>query len=636
MRTGERGVSVLTSLAGDLLFVDLTNREIRRQPCPPEVIRNFLGGRGLGDYLLLKLLDGAVGPLDPGNVLVFAAGLLGGSRMITTGRLHITARSPLTGLLGTSNGGGYFGAELKACGILALIITGRADKPVFINIRDQEVTIEDAAGLWGMMTREARARIRELTGDPLTRVAVIGPTGERLSPLGAIMTEDGHAAGRTGMGAVMGSKNLKAVAVRRSSSRKSTASPAAVAAVKAYLEQCRKHPSWEEWTTVGSSASVSWTDRMGASGARNYSQVTFPGVETACGSSFGDLVLKYHSCYNCPVHCRAIMRLDRGKYRGFVGERGEYEPLSSWGPRCGNADGQASVYLCNLCDEYGIDNLGTGNIVAFAIDLYERGILTPEDTGGLELTWGNTGAMEALLRQIAEGSSPLGEVLSKGMKRAAELIGRGAERYAYTVKGLSLTIMDPRGFKGSALAYAINSRGGDFSMVYPKPEYTYTPEEALEAYGTARVADRLSEEGKPLMVKECSTASAVIDSLGICKIPAFGILCDFKLTGAAGVLTAFLGETVTGEELHLIGERIVTAERLLNFRFGATGQDDTLPEKFLTEPIPEGPCKGSVVQLKPMLREFYHLMGWEEDGSVGRARAVELGLAELEGSGGRL
>ncbi len=620
------------NLAGDLVLIDLTTQEITRKPCPGEVIRSYLGGRGLSAYLLLKHLGPHVEPLDPENILIFASGLLGGSRMITTGRLHVGARSPLTGLIGISNGGGAFAAELKACGILALIVTGRAERPVFINIRGDRITIEDAGTVWGLKTGEARQRIRELAGDDLAKVIVIGPAGENLSALGCLMTDVGHAAGRTGMGAVMGSKNLKAVAVRKTEPYKSDVPEAAVAAVKEYISRLKSLPCWEMWSTTGSSTWLTWTDELGASGAKNYRQVTFEGVKTACGSHYRDLVVKRHACYNCPIHCRAFVRIDRGRHEGFVGDRGEYEPLSSWGPRCGNADGLESIYLVNLCDEYGLDSLGTGNIVAFAMDLFDRGILTKEDTGGLVLAWGNAEAMEEMVRQIAERSTWLGDVLSRGMRRAAEIIGRGAEEYAYHVKGLSITIMDPRGFKATGLGYAVSSRGGDFGYVYAKPEYTYTPEQALKTYGTEKAADRLSEEGKPAMVRQCLLACAVIDSLGICKIPEFGMLLDFDVAEAAAVLSAFAGEEFTSEQLMGIGERIINAERLFNFRFGATGRDDTLPRKFLAEPVPEGPCRGSVVRLEPMLQEFYALMGWAEDGSIPAAKQKELGLEGLTGN----
>lgn len=621
----------MNRLAGDLVHVDLTTGKVNTKPWTDDVIRAYLGGRGLADYILLRHLPSSVEPLDPENILIFAPGLLSGTRMITTGRLHIGARSPLTGLLGSSNGGGTFAAELKACGILALIVTGRAEKPVFLNVKGGQVTVEDATTVWGLKTHEARAKLKELVGDQQAKVLLIGPAGENLSAVGCVVTDVGHAAGRTGMGAVMGSKNLKAIVARKTGSLSRDVPEGVVRAVKDYVEKLKSLSCWQEWSTDGSSTSVSWTDQMGACAVKNFRQVTFEGIETACGSAYRDLVIKHHACYNCPIHCRAFVRIDRGRHAGFMGDRGEYEPLSIWGPRCGNADGLESIYLCNLCDDYGVDSYETGCIVAFAIDLFERGILTKEDTEGLELTWGNAKAMEEMVYRIVNRQTWLGDALAQGIKRAAAIIGRGAEQYAYHVKGLSLPIMDPRGFKGSGLGYAVANRGADFGHVYAKPEYALTPEQARAAYGTEKVADRLAEEGKPLLVKQCLCANAIIDSLGICKIPEFGMLLDFDLTEAAKILSAFVGEEITGEQLLKVGERIVNAERLFNFRFGATGSDDTLPPKFLTEPIPEGPCQGSVVHLQPMLGEFYSLMGWEEDGSVSKAKRSELGLEGFTG-----
>jgi len=560
--------------AGELVLVNLSSGKILRKPCPEHIIDQYLGGRGLASYLLYRFLQKEVEPLSPENMLIFSAGLLCGTRMITSSRLHIGARSPLTGLIGISNGGGKFAAELKACGIIALIVTGRAEKPVFINIEDGKITIEDASFAWGLKTSEARKALREKVLDSKAKIVVIGPAGEKLSSLGCVITDTGHACGRTGMGAIMGSKNLKAVVVRKTRRNGSSASKEVVETVKEYTSKLKKLPCWEEWTTSGSSSSVTWTDEQGASGAKNFSQVTFEGVKTACGSYYKDLVQRYHACYNCPIHCRAFVKIDRG---------------------------------------------------------YEKGILTKEKTGGLELNWGNVEAMEAMVHQIANRTTWLGDVLAQGMVKAGRIIGGDALNYAYHVKGLSITIMDPRGFKATGLGYAVSSRGGDFGYVYAKPEYSYTPEQALKVYGTEKAADRLAEEGKALMVRQCVCACAVIDSLGICKIPEFGMIGDFNLMEAARILSAIQERYVEPSKLLKVGERIFNTERLVNLRLGATGQDDTLPRKFLTEPVPEGPSKGSVVNLKKMLREFYSLMGWNENGSISIAKKKELGLEEFAG-----
>ncbi|HZK17732.1 MAG TPA: aldehyde ferredoxin oxidoreductase family protein [Clostridia bacterium] len=615
---------------GELVWVNLSNGKIKKKTCPEKIRESFLGGRGLASYFLYRYLPEAVNPLSPENILVFAAGLLCGTRMITSSRLHIGARSPLTGLIGVSNGGGKFAAELKKSGIIALIVTGKAEKPVFISIENGNVSIEDASFVWGLNTGKARSALRAEVSDNRAKLIVIGKAGEKLSPLGCVITDIGHACGRTGMGAVMGSKHLKAIVVRNTKGGKSIVSKEAIRVVKEYTGKLRELPCWDEWTKEGSASSVTWTDAMGASGAKNFSQVSFEGVDTACGSHYKDLVQRYHACYNCPIHCRAFVKIDRGRHKGFVGDRGEYEPLSSWGPRCGNADGLESIYFCNLCDDYGIDSVGTGNVVAFAMELYEKGILRKEDAGGLELEWGNVEAMEALVHKIANRSSWLGDVLAQGMVKAARIIGGGAIEYAYHVKGLSITIMDPRGFKATGLAYAVSNRGGDYGYAYAKPEYSYTPDQALKAYGTEKAADRLSEDGKALMVKQCVCACAVVDSLGICKIPEFGMIGDFDLAEAADILSAFTGRPIGSDELMRIGERIFNLERLINFRWGATGKNDTLPQRFLSEPISEGPSKGSVVNLEKMLAEFYSLMGWQEDGTIGIAKMRDLGLLGLD------
>ncbi|MCF8075592.1 MAG: aldehyde ferredoxin oxidoreductase family protein [Desulfotignum sp.] len=608
----------------NIVYINLTTGEIDCEPCPDELLKKYLGGRGLSDYLLLKYLDQNTGPLDPENILIIACGLLTGTEMVTSGRLHFSSRSPLTGFIGTSNGGGKLASELRACNIITLIITGKAVKPVFINITGEDISIQNASDLWGLSTTEAEKQLKLRLNDSRTQVALIGPAGENQTNIGSIMTGDGHFAGRTGMGSVMGSKNLKAIAVRKTSNQRNHQTPETRSLIRQYIKSLKSQPDWNVWTTVGSSCDVSWTQEKGALATRNYQDISFEGTNTACGVSFKENVVKHKACYNCPIHCKADVQIDRGRHKGFVGDRPEYETLSAWGPRCGNADSMESIYFCNLCNDYGVDSISAGNLVAFAMALYQKGILTLEDTGELPLTWGNVNAMEALIRQISTKSTPLGKILSLGMKGAAEAIGNSAQKYAYHVKGMSLTIMDPRGFKGSALGYAVGNRGADFTYIYAKPEFSYTPEKAFKAFGTMKAADRLSEEGKPAMVKSCMCANAVIDSLGVCKIPEFGILGDFDLTIIAEIVSAITESSVTGEQLLKIGERIVNTERLFNFKYGATSKDDNLPEKFLTEPIQQGPCKGSVVHLNQMLNEFYFLMGWDEKGRISKAKLREL------------
>lgn len=619
----------MTYSVGDLGFINLHTKEIKRKSCPDDVIKSFLGGRGLCDYLLINYLGKKVKPLDAENILIFANGWLTGTNMLTSGRLHISARSPLTGYLGTSNSGGTFAPEMRACGILALIVIGKSEKPVYINIKGGQITLEDASSVWGLKTTSACEKIKELINDNKAKIVVIGPAGENLTSFGAVMTGDGYFAGRTGMGTVMGSKNLKGIAVRKTINSRNNVFPHARQAVRDYLKKLKESEYWGKFTTVGSSCSLSETAEDGAQGTKNFNDIKFDGVATADGSAFKDSIVKYKACYNCPIHCKADIKINDGRHKGLIADRPEYGSFAAWGPKCGNADGRESIYLNNLCNEYGIDTIETGNIIGFAMDLYDKGIISREDTGGLELNWGNIYAMEELIHQIANRSTRFGKILAQGVKEASEIIGKGSEKYAFHVKGLGMTIMDPRGYKGTGLGFAVSSRGGDFSYIYAKPEYSYSPERALKEFGTEKAANRLLEDGKAAMVRECMCANAVIDSLGVCKIPEFTMLDDFNLELIAKIVTAISGDEYTGEDLLSIGERIVNAERLFNFRFGATGKDDKLPEKFLKEPIQNGPCKGSVINLEPMLKEFYSLMGWKKDGAVSKEKLKELGLDKI-------
>lgn len=566
-----------------------------------------------------------VDPFDPQNPLIFSAGLLTGTAAISSSRLHVTARSPLTGLIGSSNVGNDLGPELRACGFLSLILLGRSSRPVYLRIEDERISIEDAVDLWGLDTWETQDRLKSLLGDDRIRTAVVGPAGEKLVRIACIMVGRGHAAGRTGLGAVMASKNVKAMVVR-AAKRPRIYAQQAKEAIDQYRQRMSQSLSYEPYRQYGSSNAIQWTQEMGALATRNYRQVLFEGVPTADGSNLEQFKTRYKTCYRCPVHCKAELKITEGRHAGFVGERPDYEPLVSWGPKCGNADGKESVYLHNMADKWGVDSVEAGSLLAFAMDLYDRRILSKEKTGGLELVWGNHEAMEKLLDQLATRSSWLGNTLAEGIVKAAAIIGGGAEEFAHNVKGLSMTAMDPRGFKGSALGYAVSNRGGDFTSVYARPEYSYTPERAVKEFGTAAVASRLSEEGKALLVRTSLCVSAVVDALGICKIPHLSLVEDYGLRLASDLVKTIIGWEMASEELFKVGERIINAERIFNIRHGAGREMDNLPRLFMEEPVRDGVCKGSVVQLGPMLDEFYCLMGWDEKGIPTREKLQQLDL----------
>lgn len=612
---------------GKVVKVDLSEGAVDQYRPERQIVKRFLGGRGLNLYYLFQYLDEKVDPLSSENVLVFSAGLLTGSDIYSASRLHIGSISPLTGLLGSSNVGGFFGARLRQNGILSVIVQGRTEVPVYIWIEDGEVEIKDADSLWGMETTEVREEIRKQTGTAAS-VGAIGPAGEHGASMACIMFEDGHAAGRTGMGAVMGSKNLKALGVssgdHQVGDKLQGSEPLAD-----FLQRVKGHPDYEEWSNFGDSMAVKWVDDLGAGTVRNYRDVHCEDIESADGRNFKDLPRSLSTCFRCPVHCKAELEVDRGPYKGEKFERPCFEPLIALGPKCGNCDALESISLHNRCNELGLDSVGVGGLVAFAMDLYDRGMLDEEVTEGLDLSWGNVDAMGKLVDMIARREGWLGEVLSNGLRIAGKRIGGGAEKYAYHVKGLAMTAMDPRGFKASALGYAVGNRGGDFTSIYARPEYSFSPERAKNTFGTERAADRLVEEGKPEVVKRSSIVSAILDSLGICKVPLLSMVEDYELSLTADLASEVLGTGVDPEKLLSVGERIITAERSFNLRRGLTLEDDRLPEKFTTEEIPHGPAEGSVVELEGMLKDYYSLMGWNNKGIPEKERLKKLDLLKL-------
>ncbi len=611
---------------GDIVAVDLTAGTIARRPLDDGVMAAVLLGRGLNSLTLLR--DGAalIDPLDPANPLLFTCGLLTGTSAPTAARVHVSARSPLTGLLGSSSVGGTVGPALRANGVQSLQLSGRAQSPVYLYLAEGSVQIRDASGLWGLDAPETAQRLAsDLAEDALT-MFIIGPAGEHLLPLACIVTQRGHAAGRTGMGAAMGSKNLKAIVVKGRVEGGSDGD-AARAAVGRYLAKITAAPNYADKAAHGTSSAVTFVNDMGILGSYNYERPHFEQAAAIDGASMDQYVERLRSCRRCPVHCKAEVRVSSGPYAGLVGERPDFEAIASWGSKAGVADPEAVIYLHNLCDRFGIDSVSAGNAVAFAMHLWERGVLTIETTGGLRLAWGDVAVMEALIRQMAAGEG-LGALLGRGVREAARVIGPEAERYAYHVKGLELTAFDPRGASAAGLGYAVSNRGGDFTSVYARHEFSLTPAQAEALYGDERAADRMSPVGKAAMVKRSMIICAVLDCIGLCKIPALTLVNEFDLSSEAELVSAVAGIPVTPEHLFTIGERIVDIERLFNLRAGADAGDDTLPAVFLDEPLTEGPAAGGTIDLAPMVAEFYELMGWSPEGVPSKRTLHRLHLEE--------
>ncbi len=592
---------------GRIFDIDLSTRTWRTDPFPENLVTHVLGGRGFNAWFLYHELSETATPTGPNNILLLSNGLFTGTRLPTSSRVHINALSPQTGLLGSANAGGDFGLALRSCRIQSLVIRGRSAMPVYLVIESDTVRFCDASNMWGLDTWETEDALNQQLLDPKAHFMIIGPAGENGVAFGCIMTDHDHAAGRTGMGTVMGSKHLKAIAIiPPGDSTSPPLSPDVKAAVKRYVTQIRQVAEFETVSQYGGAGQVTWADDMGILPTRNYRDAHFDEIAKLDGKHLGPNITRSRGCRGCPIHCKAELRFQTGKYAGMSLARPEFESMLTFGPRCGVTDLETVVYLDNLCSRLGLDSISTGGVMAFVTDLFERGILTLADTDDLELRWGDGDVMETLIHRIAYQRG-FGKVLSQGVRQAAHIIGKGAERYAAHVKGLELSTYNPSEIMGTALGYAVASRGGDFSHVHPSLEYRWSPEKAEQFFQTRSAVDIHSIHGKGKLVKWAMIVNAVVDSLGICKVPALALLQDFDLQREAELTSAFLGDTISTDELFRIGERIATLERLFNLRHGATAADDTLPTMFTVD-------SDHPVAIEPMVQDFYAAMGWDEQG----------------------
>lgn len=610
---------------GKIAEVDLTSGNITFRDYSTEMAETCLGGLGFNSWYLYRHVP-LGSALDPENVLIISCGLLTGSAAPASSRIQISARSPLSGLMGSSNVGGFFGVRLRACGIRSLILRGKSPRPVYLKVTPDAIEIKDAGRIWGLDTRETADILTVGLADKKPALMTIGCAGENRVHYACIMLGADHAAGRTGMGAVMGAKLLKAIMVN-GPRLKEEIEPATTTLVRDYIHKVKASASrYRDYSTWGSSGDILELHQMGLLGTQNYRKMQFDGAKEIDGRNLAKYVTRKTSCHRCPVHCKAEVEISDGKYKDFKGGRPEYETVIDLGALCGLSDPEALIYLSNLCNKLGLDSISTGSVIAFAMDLFDRGILSREDTDGLDLTWGNAEAMETLMLRIAEREG-FGDVLARGVRDAAEIIGKEAEKYAYHVKGVEIYGGDPRGMMGTALSYAVSLRGGDFTSVYPVPEFRYSPEQAEQEFGSRDAVDYQATRGKGALVKKCLLVSAVIDSLGICKVPALTIIGDFDLEKEAALTRTLTGLDVSAADLFKIGERIVNLQKLINLELGATAADDTLPDKFLNEPIANGPASGQRVRdLKTMVGELYRCMEWDEQGVPTKAKLKELDI----------
>lgn len=609
---------------GRLLKVDLSRGLLENLDLDYDLAVKFLGGTGLAAHFLYHQADIHANPLAPENPLLFFTGPLTGTRFPTAVRYEVCTKSPLTSAWLDSSSSGVWGYSLKRSGFDGVIIEGASASPVFLLIDEDKVSLHDARELWGKDTFETQKTIKKALGGKSCSVACIGPAGEKGVLLACIMNDEGRAAGRGGAGAVMGSKNLKAVVVR---GRKPVpaADPARFAEIiKKVHAVLKESPPMIQRQKFGTAGSLDTNWVLGTIPVKNWRVGQWQeGCVKIGGARMAETILRPHAaCFGCPIRCSRWIRIEEGKYQ-MEGPGPEYETLGAFGTLCLNDDLESICWVNDLCNRYGMDTISCGASIAFAMEAYERGLITRKDTGGLDLTWGNQEAIVALTEQIGRQEG-LGKLLGRGTKKAAEEVGGEASGFVTHVKGMEIAMHDPRALFSMAGSYATSPRGGchlhGASMLF---EFGASLPEA----GVLGKSDRHSSTGKGALVMAAQDLSSVINSAVICFMAALGTL-PHTLKILSEALDAGCGLQYTPEELLRVGERISNLQRAYNTRLGFRRQDDSLPPRLL-EPVADGPNAGKTPDMNLILDDCYRARGWDANGVPGRKKLEELGLAEV-------
>jgi aldehyde:ferredoxin oxidoreductase len=619
--------------AGQILFVDLTEGTIEKVPTDESFARTYVGGAGFCSKILFDRIPKGADPLSPENVLMLGVGPLTGTLFPQASRYVVAAKSPITDGWGESHSGGFFGPELKHAGYDGVVISGRANKPVYLWIEDDAVEICDAGDLWGTFTFDAIEKLLKDRKEPEAEAVVIGPAGEKLTRIASLLTRNGRVSARAGMGAVMGSKNLKMVAVRGTRGLDIAKPDEYLDAVRVWYDKVLNHPFTEGRIRYGTSELIDLMNAIGRLPTYNMKQGVYEEAERLGSAEYRKKYLvRPRADFSCLQRCGRFVRVASGPYK-TLGKGPEFECISALGSRCGNPRLDSIMHIHHLCDEYGMDTIGVGSAIAWAMECFERGILTKDDTDGLELRWGDADLIVELTERIGTREG-FGDLLAEGTYRAAEEIGRGSEELVMHVKKQDIAGQEPRGQKSMGLASATSARGADHLYAFPVlDEGSVFEKEIREWYGEDKlpeIGDRLSPKHKGYMVFHNENYSVLIESLGVCK---YGTMVPPALyyEDLIRALDVTAGWTVEEAELKRIGERIVNLNRLFNVREGFGREDDSLPERLRSEKAPLGPPAGEVVELDVMLDEYYNYRGW--DPGTGRPKPEKLQELDLEREG---
>jgi len=599
---------MLHGYGGHILKVDLTSGQIQREKTDPIFMLKVIGCRGLNSTRLYDELKRDIDPLSPENLLLIGVGPLTGTLLTASAYMTISGKSPLTGILGDSAAGGFFGPELKQAGYDQIVMSGRSEQPRYLLIADDHIELRDARHLWGKDIWQTTAAIRKELNDNALQVAAIGPAGENLVKYATVACNNSRMCGRTGMGCLFGSKNLKAVAVH-GTGRLTVADP------PEFMKLCREldhrimtHPEYSRRRDMGSNLLMKALNGIGILPTNHFQDGVCNYVDRISGETLAaKYKVKNKSCFNCNVHCSRYYLTKEAEAEGP-----EYETLCSYTSRIGIDDLEFALKMNAFLNRMGMDSLSSGETIGWAMECVQRGLLTKDDFDGLEFTWGNRKTVEKLLHMIVRREG-IGDAFAEGTLSLARRFGKGTEEYALQVKGLDIICGDPRGIKAFGLTYAIASRGGDHLRAEPFFELTERYDEAERRWGIPEIADRLADKGKAVLVEYTERQALLTDCLTMCKNIGLSMdVLDFDF--ASWLLTAGTGLKFTPEKVDEALKGVIERDRRMNIDFGIDAGMDTLPKRFTHEPLKKGASKGQVVPVDRMVKEYYKIKGWDKNG----------------------
>ena len=609
---------------GKILRLDLNRLDYSLEKPDGDTLEKFIGGEGMGIKYLYERVSPGADALGPENPLIFMTGPMTGTLAPASGRHCVVTKSPLTGCQVSSHAGGYWGSELKFAGYDGIIVEGQSDKPVYVFIDDDDVHFYDAKGLWGKDVIQTDNLIKEQLGDSELKAAYIGPAGENLIKYASILNDQQRSASRGGTGAVMGSKRLKAIVVRGTHDINAADPAKYFASMNELLNTCYDHYiTGSLFPAYGITGIMGRMNEAGVLPTMNHYTGNFSKADDISGQKMAETMLKKtRGCFCCTIHCTRVIDIKYGPYHGTRGKGPDYEAAVAFGSQCGNGNLEAIAKANLLCDQYGLDPVSTGDAIAWAMELYEHGIITDDDTHGVHLSFGDHEAMTSMIPKIATRAE-FGAVLAEGPEEAARKIGRGSEKYLQTVKGLPLPGIEARGSKGAALGYATDNRGGD--DLRPFASMAECLGYRSKELGMPDKFDPLSELDKVRWMVPCQNYFTAVNSLVVCMFTA--IAFTVEPSQYARHLTALTGIEYDQYKLMEAGERAWNLQRAFNAREGFSRADDRLPYRLTSELLPNGPNRGSVVHIEQMLDDYYAAREWNKDTGWPTRRKLEaLGL----------